>query len=337
MTHFHFTSVTRLAELSADTIEIERVDRRSWGRGQFLAATVAGNEELPHEIERVDGRLSEVVAGDVIVGALGTRAATLQCVGDWEAVGDDLRLDALSMAGVIGRCTSRSPFARPVIPLEYLGHVKGPDGLMSMDQFALRPQPTTYDVPTILIIGTSMDAGKTFAARKVIRSLRARDLDVVAAKLTGVGRYRDALSMLDSGAKRVFDFVDAGLPSTVVPPEDYRRALVPLLSAIAAEQPDVAVVEAGASPLEPYNGDICVETLLPHTRFVILCASDPYAADGVMSAFGVTPDLIAGRATSTQAAVDLVERLTGVPALNLLDPESKPLLWALLAERLGLE
>ena len=336
MTYFHFTSVTRIADLAPGNFEIAALERGSWRRGQYLAATVVGNEVLPYEIELVDGRVSSVVPGDLIIGALGTRAATLECVGDWTAIGDDLRLEALSMAGVIGRCTSRSPFARPVIPLEYMGHLRGTDGPLAMDQFALSPQPQTYDVPTVLIIGTSMDAGKTFAAQKVIRSLNKRGHRVVASKLTGVGRYRDVLSMRDAGAEQVFDFCDAGLPSTVVPTQEYERALEPLLSSIAALEPDVSVVEAGASPLEPYNGDACVRRLQPHTRCVILCATDPYAAQGVMSAFGVTPDLIAGKATSTQAAVTLVERLTGVKALNLLDPDAKPELWKILSGALSL-
>lgn len=336
MTYYHFTSVTRIAHLTPRDFEVAALERASWRRGQYLAATVVGDEVLPYEIERVDGRIGSVVPGDIIIGALGTRAATLQCVGDWTAIGDDLHLEALSMGGVLGRCTSRSPFARPVIPLEYLGHLHGVAGPLAMDQFALHARQRDFDVPTVLIIGTSMDAGKTFAAQRVIRSLNKRGQRVVASKLTGVGRYRDVLSMRDAGAEQVFDFCDAGLPSTVVPVEEYEAALEPLLSSIAALDPDVALVEAGASPLEPYNGDVCVRRLEAHTRCVILCATDPYAAQGVMSAFGVTPDLIAGKATSTQAAVQLAERLTGVRALNLLDPDAKPELWNILSDRLSL-
>ena len=44
-----------------------------------------------------------VLSGGVIVGALGTRAATLQIVGDWRDIGPDLEMESLSMAGVIVR------------------------------------------------------------------------------------------------------------------------------------------------------------------------------------------------------------------------------------------
>ena len=64
---------------------------------------------------------------------------------------------------------------------------------------------------------------------------------------------------------------------------------------------------------------------------MVLSASDPYAVLGVQSAFGITPDLITGPATSTSAAVELVEKLTGIRALNLLDPVSVPQLNEILA------
>lgn len=338
MTHYHFTSVTRIAGLADVDFVVEPLERAAWQRGQYVAASVAGDAMLPHDIERIDGRTASVSVGDVIVGALGTRAATLENVGDWAAVGDDLAIDALTTAGVIGRCTSRSPFGAAVIPLRYRGHLRDRNGIpLAMDQFAITPLQQPYDIPTVLIIGTSMSAGKTYAARRIIRSLIDMGLGVTAAKFTGVGRYRDALSMADAGAARVFDFCDAGLPSTVVPEQDYRDAIGPLMSAIAQTRPDAVVVEAGASPLEPYNGEACVEMLRPHTCFVVLCASDPYAAQGVISAFGLTPDLITGRATATQAAVDLAQKLTGVKVLNLLDPDARPVLRAMLADRLGLQ
>ena len=60
--------------------------------------------------------------------------------------------------------------------------------------------------------------------------------------------------MRDAGADAVLDFVDVGLPTTVCPAADFKPALRTLLSMISGEEPDVVVAEAGASPLEPYNG-----------------------------------------------------------------------------------
>jgi len=183
----------------------------------------------------------------------------------------------------------------------------------------------------VLLYGTSMSAGKTTAGRVIVHELANAGLDVIGVKLTGAGRYRDVLSFRDAGAAAVFDFVDAGLPSTVVPEDVFLTAIRPLLGRIARRRPDVVVVEAGASPLEPYNGAAAIAELGEHIRCAVLCASDPYAVTGVEHAFGLRPDVVMGPATSTSAAISLVHRLSGVPALNVLDPASLPALRGVLA------
>ena len=68
-------------------------------------------------------------------------------------------------------------------------------------------------------------SSKTTAAKRIVRVLKARGLRVGGAKLTGVGRYRDILGMRDAGADFVLDFVDAGLPSTACPADEFEPAL----------------------------------------------------------------------------------------------------------------
>ena len=158
---------------------------------------------------------------------------------------------------------------------------------------------------------------------------------MIAAKLTGAARYRDVLNMGDAGADYIFDFVDTGLPTTVCDPESYREKLRTLTSQMAKIDADVLVAEAGASPLEPYNGSIAIEELEKQVRCTVLCASDPYAVVGVSSAFDRKPDIVAGGAANTSAGISLVEKLTGIKALNLLEKESIPELNRILAECLG--
>ena len=194
-----------------------------------------------------------------------------------------------------------------------------------------------FVVPVVLLVGTSMSSGKTTTGRLVVHELERMGLNVVGVKLTGAGRYRDILSYRDAGASAIFDFVDAGLPSTVVDEAHFRDVIRPLLHHIAGLKPDVAVVEAGASPLEPYNGTAAIEELgEDNIRCKILCASDPYAVVGVEQAFGLRPDLVTGPATSTSAAIDLVRKLSGVEALNVMDPECLPALREVLKRTLDL-
>jgi hypothetical protein len=266
--------------------------------------------------------MAELLEGDLVVGAFGVRRATLEAVGDWQSIASDGRMEDMTEAGFFGRVTSQSFFLGALPSLVYQGHVLRQDKKVCMQDFVPVLPQRDYPCPTILIIGTSMSAGKSTTARIIIHALKQMGLKVVGAKLTGAGRYHDILTMSDAGADRIFDFVDAGLPSSVIPPDAFRESLHQLLSRIAAEEPDVVVAEAGASPFEPYNGSIVMEELKQQICCTVLCASDPYAVIGVTQAFGVQPDFVSGAATSTSAGVQLVERLAKVPALTLPAEES---------------
>lgn len=331
-----FGSVARTTNFQTGSYGVALRGRDEWETGDYVAGEVIGRAGLPWEVETETGRIVEVIEGDILVGAFGRRAATLEAVGDWRDIGDDLRMHGLTRAGVFGFCTSSSIQARSyLVPLRYRGHVVSDGRKVTMRDFCLDHSSAEFDVPVVLLVGTSMDAGKTTAAKAVIRALRRQGLRVGAAKLTGVGRYQDILMMRDAGAEFIVDFVDAGLPSTICGSAEFRDALQRLLAAIADADLDVLVAEAGASPLEPYNGELAIEALRGHVALTLLCASDPYAVLGVMEAFGLTPDLVAGRATSTVAGVALIEKLCGVPALNLLEPGAHPELAELLSEKLG--
>jgi hypothetical protein len=271
-----------------------------------------------------------------MVGALGKRAATLEGVGDWRAIGDNLEMEALTPAGLMGKATSTSLSIPTFMRLHYTGHVIRDGSKLCMKDFIQSAEPRPLNMPVILLIGSSMSAGKTTSGQVIIRALNYMGKTVVGAKLTGAARYRDILSFRDAGAVKVFDFVDAGLPSTVCSRQHFSKALELLISHIAATNADVLVAEAGASPMEWYNGDALVDSVNNSTCFTVLCASDPYAVLGVQTAFGghVRADLVAGPAANTDAAVELVNKLTGLPAMDLLDRSTYPRLLELLQNAL---
>ncbi|MDX1414335.1 MAG: hypothetical protein R3293_09085 [Candidatus Promineifilaceae bacterium] len=326
MTRYFFASVTRISPLPDLPFTIEPLPRELWQTGDYVVGEVNHRPSLLVRIEVRSGRTIEVMEGHLVVGAFARRFATLEAVGDWRDIGEDLQMENLGGGGVFGKMTSISPFLPTLISLTYKGHVLVHGEKCRMQDYVSNIAERPFPLPVIMVIGTSMSAGKTTAARVIIRQLKDMGYNVVGAKLTGSGRYRDILSMRDAGADYIFDFVDVGLPTTVCPPLEYQKALKQLLTRIAAVDSDVAVIEVGASPLEPYNGDIAVEQISPNVRLTILCASDPYAVVGLMNAYGRTPDLVAGLTTNTEAGIKLVKRLTGINALNLLDRES---LWEL--------
>lgn len=334
MTVPFFSSVTRIADLERNPFETRPLPRAEWAMGDYVVCEVVGRPGPLYQVELPSGRMCQVFDGDFVVGAWGTRAATLEGVGDWRAIESDGMLHALTPAGLFGKATSVSPLLPPLMNLRYQGHAVRSEKL-SMQNFCKASTATPFDMPVILIIGTSMSSGKTITGRAIVRELRQLGYVVAAAKLTGAARFRDMLSLHDAGADHVFDFVDVGLPSTVCDPEEFRLSLQQLLSQVNESKADVLVAEAGASPLEPYNGSVAMEVIDRQVAMMVLCASDPYAVMGVQHAFGRQPDLVCGPAANTDAAVVLVDNLCGLRALNLLRRRTRPELKRLLQERLG--
>lgn len=321
MTVTSMASLTRISNLATEPYDITRIDRSHWASGDYVAAEVTGAPHRHYGIELASGRMVQALPGDCVIGAFGNRSATLEGVGSWSDIQGN-ELNAMTSAGLFGAVTSMSQVIPPTLKLTYLGHVVRNGKKVCMSDFAIASTHDSFNVPTILLVGTSMSAGKTTTGRLIVHELEGMGYKVIGAKITGAGRYRDILSFRDAGADAIFDFVDAGLPSTVEPESVFREAIRPLLHHIDSLQPDFLVAEAGASPLEPYNGAAAIEELNDNVRCTVLCASDPYAVVGVERAFGLVPDLVTGPATSTSAAIDLVKKLTGVPALNVIDPDS---------------
>ena len=328
-----FGSLTRISDLSHVPFDIERLDKERWARGDYVVGEVSmvANGRI---IELPCGRPTEPMMGDHVVGAFGIRAATLEITGHWESIEDD-RMHALTAAGLIGKSTSVSTFVQSPLQLRYVGHCVRDGKKVTMDDFVSSAKSDVeYNRPTVMLIGTSMSSGKTTSAKVIIRQLVRNGLRVAGVKLTGAGRLRDTLAMRDAGAELIMDFVDVGLPSSVCPREEYFERIKPLLSRLESAKPDVVVVEAGASPVEPYNGDSLLELISDKVCFTVLCASDPYAVIGVQQGFGYKPDLVAGLCTSTNAGVEVIEKMSGVRALNLLEPNSQDMLRRMLDGRL---
>ena len=331
-----FTSMLRISDLDKKVFSIKKLDKNDWNTGDYVVCKIISSSNT-HKIELINGRMRSFMKEDLVVGALGERYATLDATGTWRAVGKDHKMHLLTSGGLIGKCTSKSAFVPNLIEVQYVGHVNRKGRLCKMGDYVTEVKYSKFNLPIVLLIGTSMSAGKTTAARIIINQLKSIGLKVVAGKLSGASRYRDILSMKDVGADYIFDFVDIGLPSSIYPQEDYRHKLLQLLSRINDVNADIGVIELGASPLEPYNGDIAYKELKDHVKCTVLCASDPYAVYGVMKGFNLTPDIVSGIATNTFAGAELIEKLCKVRALNLIDPNTTKELRSILSEKLNIE
>jgi len=334
MTQTFNTSIARITDLDRNPYDVRLLEQSLWESGDYVRTEVTGTRTVLYAIESCTGEMLPVQPGDQVIGALGHREATLEGVGSYLDVKRG-NMHALTSAGLLGVFTSYSTLLPRPLSLHYRGHIVRDNHKITMQQFAIRGDKGSFAVPTILIIGTSMMAGKTVAGRRLCEVLSSAGLDIVGAKLTGAGRYRDIASFKRAGAAHVFDFVDAGLPSTVVPEQEFRVAIRPLLSHIDKLRPDYLIAETGASPLEPYNVGAAMQELGDNIACIILAASDPFAVVGVQKAFNVTPDLVIGPAANTSAAVALVRKLADLPAINVIDRDTLPEFTAFLGNKLG--
>lgn len=336
MTAVRLASLARIADFGERPYDVGTVDQAEWATGDYVVGEVTGSVTELYQIEECGGDMVPMRPGTLVIGSLGVRAATLEGVGSWRDVVDG-RMHALTSAGLFGAFTSMSRILPAPMSLQYCGHVIRNGRSICMRDFALQGPEDRLKVPAILLVGTSMSAGKTMTGTLICRILSEAGVRVIGTKLTGAARYRDILSFKRAGAFEVYDFVDVGLPSTVIPAAEFRRAIRPLLHHINGRGADFLVVEAGASPLEPYNGEAAIDELKPNIVCTILCASDPYAAVGVMEAFDVRPSLVTGPATNTSAGIDLVWKLSGVRAMSLIDPATEPEFREFLEQKLKLD
>ena len=331
-----FPSLLRIRDLDQKPFKVKKIDKIKWKTCDYVVGKITNPGIDQMKIELINGRMRSFMKEDLVVGALGERYATLEATGSWREAEEDGIMHLLTGGGLIGKCTSKYVNLPSLIEIKYTGHVILDDKVCQMDYFFKLVPFKKFELPVILLVGTSMSAGKTTVARIIVNQLKRAGLKIVAGKLTGASRYRDTLSLKDVGASHIFDFVDIGLPSSIYPREKFRMKLIQLLSKIQHTDADLAVIELGASPLEPYNGDIAFEELKDCVKCTVLCASDPYAVYGVMKSFKLKPDIVSGIATNTYAGAELIEKLCAVKALNLIDPNTAEELKSILSHKLGL-
>ncbi len=300
--------------------------------GVLIACEILNNKSRYNVLELTSGRMAAVKRGDIIVGALGFRNALFGYSGhlpETLAVGDTLQM--LNIGGVIGQCDSINPelgdpfecrVLGAVLHFPYLGERIGVPARIGKFPLAAETVLDTCGVPVVALAGTSMDSGKTAAASAIVSRLRQRGLSVAGGKTTGVSLRRDILAMQDAGAGDALLFSDFGVVTTS--PETGPRLTRAILNQLAANRPDVIVIELGDGLLGSYGVEAILKS--PDIRSaltaVVLCANDPVGAWGgvelLRERFGIEPTVVTGPASDNQVGIDIVKRATGLAAINAM-------------------
>jgi hypothetical protein len=233
-------------------------------------------------------------------------------------------LHLLNLGGLVGRCLGHHHSLNNAIEVEVIGMPVRDGQIMNIAENAISPVGALDAVaPLVLVAGTCMNSGKTYAVTEIIKHLARAGRRVAAAKLSGVACLRDTLNMQDHGAVKTLSFLDCGLPSTVGV-----RDLAPIAKGVIGElaknDPDAIVIELGDGILGGYSVDTIFtdEELMKATAALVFCASDFVGAWGgreLLAARGVKIDVVSGPVTDSEMGADYVRRELGLDAANAVN------------------
>ncbi len=294
--------------------------------GYLLAVRTLDQKETYNEVENHEGVIQNYGQNQILIGALGERQALRGYSGivpQSIKAGDELHI--LNKGGMIGKCLSPHPDLGPPMRVEVLGAV-----LVEKDHelkhacvqdFAIEwSYQLASSSPIVMVSGTCMHVGKTYAASEMVKQLSSRGYRVAAAKLTGASLIRDVRSMKEKGAIAGTHFGEAGVVSTT------NKNILPmakgLINHLNQKHPDVIVIELGDGIIGPYG----VESLLKdkeiqkYTSAHVVAAQDLmgcWAAERMFSErFGDEIDMMTGPVTDNDVGIDYIKNTLGIEALN---------------------
>lgn len=294
--------------------------------GYCIAVRALDQKTTYNQVECADGAFRTIEKGDLLVSALGERRALKGYCGRIPRriqVGD--QLNVLNMGGIIGECTSEHPDLGPSLRVEVLGAVtveqnnsRAPARIQ--DQ-AMDPVYTLKtSAPLVMVSGTAMDTGKTYAASQIIRGLTERGVRVAAAKLTGAALMRDTRAMTEHGAVASATFIDAGVVAST------SQEMGPIAKALIADlntaNPEAIVLELGDGFVGYYGVDdlLMDKELQRFTRAHAVTASnlaDAWAADQMFRTRYQAPiTAVTGPVTDNAVGKQYIQNTLGIPALN---------------------
>ncbi len=268
-------------------------------------------------IELAHGRRATLFPGDEVVVAYGNRYAPDQFEAE---VPDDLGpCELVAAGGLAARVISSHAKMATATRLEPIGlladatgnRVNVSGGVVSASSADQVDRPLTFAV-----VGASMNSGKTTTAAHLVRGLRRAGINVGAAKTTGTGAGGDVWLMSDAGAFPVYDFTNAGYPSTYqIGADAVRGIFTSLTDRLAADGCEAIVIEIADGLFQDETARLLVDPVFTGRVDAVLFASQDAlgATAGVrwLSDRGLAPLAVSGLLTSSPLAMREAEIATG--------------------------
>ena len=293
--------------------------------GNVVVVRALTDNATYNTLELGTGRMAKINPGDIIAGVLGYRRALKGFVGDVpESVAAGDRLHLLNLGGLVGRCVGHHHSLSNAIEVEVIGMPVSEGRILNIAEGAVSPRETLdCHAPLVLVAGTCMNSGKTYAATEIIKHLTREGRRVAGAKLAGVACLRDTLNMEDHGAIETMSFLDCGFPSTVGL-ADLAPMAKGIISKLAETSPDCIVIELGDGILGGYGVETIFgdKELMDATAALVFCAGDFVGAWGgreLLAKHSVKIDVISGPVADSQMGTDYVKRELGLDAANAVN------------------
>ncbi len=289
--------------------------------GDVVLAEVLAIGQHPR-IERIDGRRADLYPGDTILVVYGERYAPDQ----FEAiVPNDLGpCDLVAAGGVAAKVLVKHDRMKAATRIQPIGLVTDAAGTVVnlRDHHLAAPSGLAPAPHTIVVVGTSMNSGKTTTAAGLIRGLSLRGIRVGSAKITGTGAGGDVWKMIDAGASPVLDFTAAGYPSTYrIGGSAASEVGDFLLGHLADAAVDVAVIEIADGLFQAETAHLLTAPLVQERcAGVVFAAQDAIGARaGVahLQSLGVPVRAASGLFTASPLGVREAQVAIDVPILTL--------------------
>ena len=263
----------------SDISDYEIIDDVVAKIGSIVAVKVISVNQNYNKLELATGRNVELSEGDIVIGALGNRLASTGMCG---YVPDELnkfdKINLLNLGGVIGLSKDHNVLMGSATECELLGSVidKLNKPLNLKDFMVVKP--------LVAVLGTGIDSGKTTVTSFLIKSLSNYIDKISACKLAGTASQKDLYSYEDSGANKVLDFVDYGLPSTCL--IDHDQVIESSLSIVneAVKENDIVFVELGDGYHGQYGTKEIIESkqISENIKIIVICAYDVSGAVNIL-------------------------------------------------------
>jgi hypothetical protein len=287
------------------------------------------------EIENKSGRIHRINDGKKGIFVFGNRYAP----DFYEGFVPDLahgEHDLLARSGVIGKVAHKNSVTQDPTKVRLLGFVCDENGtvLNTRDHSLIKPNLTVKKKSRskmILVVGTSMNSGKSTAAAACTWALTTMGYDVRASKITGTASLQDILHMQDVGANIVSDFTHFGFPSTyMLDNADVLRIFDHLDLKYANNPKNYWVVEVADGILQREAGMLLrSESVRSRIHRLVFAAHDAFGAVGGISIlkneFELVPDAVSGVCSGSPLALRELNEYSDIPVFNNLEWDLKQL------------